>query len=143
MANESDFVWCDRVTKCGMCLGTIGFAVSRLSSLTCQRLCVVNGSRRNLFREECAVTIHTRQHDVTKSTQAGRLAHGAVEVLQNGTYVGRALNCPEDQRGGSWYQSAYRAAVRTFGAGAYELRPVSDNHSGRPQEAVEEWSWVQ
>jgi len=67
---------------------------------------------------------NARRHQSTKPLQGDRLAHRAVEVLENGTYVGRARIGAEDQRGGSWYQSAYRAAVRAFGAGAYQLRPV-------------------
>ena len=55
------------------------------------------------------------------------------QVWEHGDYLGRVRIASEDSEGGGpWYQSAYRAAVRVFGAGSYELRRGDDKqHEGR------------
>ncbi len=55
----------------------------------------------------------------------------AVHVWEHGEYLGQARIESEDSRGGgSWHQTAYRAAVRIFGAGSYDLRREDDQHEG-------------
>jgi len=57
------------------------------------------------------------------SLPASEYDRPTVHVWEHGEYLGQARIESEDSRGGgSWHQTAYRAAVRVFGAGSYDLR---------------------
>ena len=81
--------------------------------------------KRNAIKEMVMPVHETRPR--VASLRTSEYDKQTVHVWERGEYLGQARIESEDSRGGgSWHQTAYRAAVRVFGAGSYELQHEDD-----------------